>query len=193
MCALQVLTQVLLHFLRVNAQMRNLDKQKTAQGLKTLPASIMTTRQKHIISTISFILLTSIMGLFQFCKSNSDKNTFVSEQAFADNLKKQVDMTPQTLNQLRQAGVTEDKELKLEYFFYTNSDEKAKKLADELAKLNYTVDHRLAVDSQTEFIITGWTTKMKMSEDVVKKWTKEMCELGYKYDCDYDGWGTQPE
>ena len=32
----QPLTAVLLHFLRVNAQMRNLDKQKTAQGRKTL-------------------------------------------------------------------------------------------------------------------------------------------------------------
>lgn len=36
MCAVLVITQVLLHFLRVNAQMYNLDKQKTAQGLKTL-------------------------------------------------------------------------------------------------------------------------------------------------------------
>ncbi len=102
-------------------------------------------------------------------------------------------MATQTLEQLRQAGVTEDKELKLEYFFYTNSNEKAKELANELAKLNYTVEHKLAVDSKTEFIITGWTTKMKMTEDVVKKWTKEMCELGYKNDCDFDGWGTQPE
>jgi hypothetical protein len=33
-----VVTQVLLHFLRVNAQMCNLTKQKTAQGLKTLVA-----------------------------------------------------------------------------------------------------------------------------------------------------------
>jgi regulator of RNase E activity RraB len=153
----------------------------------------MTIRQKYIIPTISLILMPLVMGLFQFCKSNSDKDTFVSEQAFTDNLKKQVEMTPQTLALLRQSGVTEDMELKLEYFFYTNADEKAKKLADELAKLNYTVEHRLAVDSKTEFIITGWTTKMKMSEEVVKKWTKEMCELGYKYDCDYDGWGTQSE
>ena len=33
---LRVVTRVLLHFLRVNAQMCNLDKQKTAQGPKTL-------------------------------------------------------------------------------------------------------------------------------------------------------------
>ena len=35
---LQLLTATTLHFLRVNAQMRNLDKQKTAQGRKPLAA-----------------------------------------------------------------------------------------------------------------------------------------------------------
>lgn len=122
-----------------------------------------------------------------------DNNRYVTEESFKNNIQKQVDMTPQTLDRLRKAGVSADKELKLEFFFYTNSDDKAKKLADALAKLSYSVEHRLAAESKTEFVITGWTTKMKMSEDVVKKWTKEMCQLGYKFDCDYDGWGTQPE
>jgi hypothetical protein len=35
-----LVTQVLLHFLRVNAQMCNLTKQKTAQGLKTLGTTL---------------------------------------------------------------------------------------------------------------------------------------------------------
>lgn len=122
-----------------------------------------------------------------------DNNRYVTEESFKNNIQKQVDMTPQTLDRLRKAGVSADKELKLEFFFYTNSDDKAKKLADALAKLSYSVEHRLAAESKTGFVITGWTTKMKMSEDVVKKWTKEMCQLGYKFDCDYDGWGTQPE
>lgn len=123
----------------------------------------------------------------------SNNNRYVTEESFKNNFQNQVNMTPKTLEQLRKLGVTANNELKLEYFFYTNSDDKAKKLADELSKLNYQVEHRLAVDSETEFVITGWTTRMKMSEDVVIKWTKEMCELGYKFDCDYDGWGTQPE
>ena len=122
-----------------------------------------------------------------------DNNRYVTEEIFKNNIQKQVDMTSQTLDRLRKAGVSADKELKLEFFFFTNSDDKAKKLADALAKLSYSVEYRLAAESKTEFVITGWTTKMKMSEDVVKKWTKEMCQLGYKFDCDYDGWGTQPE
>ncbi|MBL7829785.1 MAG: hypothetical protein JNK41_02060 [Saprospiraceae bacterium] len=31
-----------------------------------------------------------------------------------------------------------------------------------------------------------------MAEEVVKQWTKKMCELGYKFDCEFDGWGTDP-
>lgn len=126
-------------------------------------------------------------------KSSSDENRFVTEQAFNDNLKKQLSMTPRTIAELRKDGVTDNKELKLEYFFYTNTDAKAKQLANELSQLSYSVDHRLAADSKIEYIITGWTTKMKIADEVVSKWTKEMCELGYKFDCDFDGWGTQPE
>jgi regulator of RNase E activity RraB len=158
-----------------------------------IPASIMMTRQNYIIQAISLILLILIMSLFQFCKPNSARNTFVSKIDFTNNLKNQVEMAPLVLKHHRKEGVTENTELKLEFFFYTNSDEKAKKLADELAKLNYTAKYMLAVDSNTEFIITGWTTKIKMSDNVVKDWAKEMCELGYKYDCEFDGWGTQPE
>ncbi|MFC3562039.1 ribonuclease E inhibitor RraB [Pedobacter jamesrossensis] len=36
-------------------------------------------------------------------------------------------------------------------------------------------------------------TKMKMTDEVVKQWTKQMCELGYKFDCEFDGWGTEPD
>jgi regulator of RNase E activity RraB len=31
-----------------------------------------------------------------------------------------------------------------------------------------------------------------MDDGTVQSWAKEMCELGYKFDCDFDGWGTTP-
>ena len=31
---------------------------------------------------------------------------------------------------------------------------------------------------------------MQMSNEVVTKWVEQMCKLGYKFDCDFDGWGT---
>jgi len=133
------------------------------------------------------------MGLFDFLKPKSNSGQFVSETAFNSNSDKQMQMTPQTLEQLRNLNVTAEKELKLEYFFYTNAAEKAEQFATEIAKLNYSVEHRVSVGDKRLFIVTGWTTKMKMADEVVKLWTKQMCELGYKFDCEFDGWGTEPD
>jgi len=133
------------------------------------------------------------MGLFDFLKQKSNGGQYVSEIAFNNNRDKQIKMAPQTLEELRKINVAADMELKLEYFFYTNSEEKAIQLATELKKLNYQVDHHLAADSKKEYVITGWTTKMKMAESVVVEWAKQMCDLGYKFDCDFDGWGTSPD
>ena len=135
-----------------------------------------------------------IMGLFDFLKSKQNSNNqFVTEQAFKNNLTKQMQMTPQTMDQLRKINVSADKELKLEYFFYTNTADKAKLFADEIGKLNYEVKSEQSAGDKKSFVITGWTTKMKMQDSVVANWTKEMCELGYKFDCDFDGWGTSPD
>lgn len=133
------------------------------------------------------------MGLFDFFKSKSSDGKFVSESAYSKNLKSQMQMTPKTIQQLRQANVSADKELKLEFFFYTNSLDKAAELSAELNKLNYESEHGLAAGSKTEYLVNGWTSKMKMTDDVVLAWTNQMCEIGYKYDCDFDGWGTDPD
>ena len=133
------------------------------------------------------------MGLFDFLKPKSNNGVFVTEKAFISNRDKQMQMTSQVVEQLRKLNVTADKELKLEYFFYTNTAEKAEQLATEIGKMNYTVGHGVSAGDKKLFIITGWTTKMKMADEVVVQWTKQMCELGYKFDCEFDGWGTEPE
>lgn len=133
------------------------------------------------------------MVLFDFFTSNPSNGQFVSESAYSKNKDKQMQMTIQTLDQLRKLNVSSEKELKLEYFFYTNMEDKAEQLANEIGKLSYQVKHGISAGDKKLFVITGWTTKMKMADQVVKQWTKEMCELGYKYDCEFDGWGTNPE
>ena len=122
----------------------------------------------------------------------SNKGQFVSETAFNRNLNKQMEGALQVLEQLRGLNVTKDKELKLEFFFYTNTEDKAAQLANEIEKLNYSVQYKLSASDKKLFVITGWTTKVKMTGEIVKQWVKQMCELGYKFDCDFDGWGTDP-
>ena len=132
------------------------------------------------------------MGLFEVFKKKIH-GQFVTEKQFQNNAEMQVELAPQTLNQLRELGVTADKELKLEFFFYSNKIDKVEKLSDELNRMNYKVQFGQSESYKKLFISTGWTTKMKMDNGTVTSWTREMCELGFKFDCDFDGWGTTPE
>jgi regulator of RNase E activity RraB len=132
------------------------------------------------------------MGFFNFLKPSSNRQ-FVTEAAFNQNIDNQVGMSPQVLDQLRESGISPDHELKLEYFFYTNTTDKAQQLATAIEKLNYSVGYHRSAGDRKLFVITGWTTKMKMADEVVGLWTKQMCELGYQFDCEFDGWGTNPE
>jgi regulator of RNase E activity RraB len=134
------------------------------------------------------------MGFFDLfiSKQNQDKK-FVTEDSFKRNRENQNRMAPYTIKQLRELGVTETNELKLEYFFYTNSIEKAKNLADEIQKMNYSVSYGKSAGDKTLFVITGWTMKMSIADSVVIEWTSQMCDLGYKFDCEFDGWGTEPD
>ena len=132
------------------------------------------------------------MGLFDFFKNGTNKQ-FVSEPSFEQNVIKQIEMTPLTMKELRKIDVAEERELKLEYFFYTNSLQKANSLAQELRKLDYQVEVRLSASSKKLFLVTGWTTQMGMEDEIVASWTKKMCEVGYDFDCEFDGWGTTPD
>ena len=125
-------------------------------------------------------------------KSAMNNREYVSATVFNHLQKMQMHMSSIVLNNLRTLGMEADKELRLEYFFYTNSKDKAEKLATEIRKLNYSVDKNMEAGNKKLFVITGWTTKMKMSEENLKSWTRHMCELGYKCDCEFDGWGTTP-
>jgi regulator of RNase E activity RraB len=102
-------------------------------------------------------------------------------------------MSPQTVAQLRTHGVTSSTKLKLEFFFYTDTDDKGRSLAKALRSLSYEVKTVPAVGDKKLFLVTGWTTPMKIDDDTVVKWTEQMCRLGYEHDCDFDGWGTNPQ
>ena len=153
----------------------------------------MTTKKILIVGLSLITVIISTMGLFNFFKPKSNSGQFVTKTAFISSRDRQMLMTPQVLEQLRKLNVSADKELKLEYFFYTNTAEKAGQLATEIGKMNYSVEHGVSAGDKKLFIVTGWTTKMKMADEAVVQWTKQMCELGYKFDCEFDGWGTDPE
>jgi regulator of RNase E activity RraB len=134
------------------------------------------------------------MGFFNFFTPKPTNFTvFVSDQQFKNNLESQVYMTRGLMSKLRSFNVGPEKQLKLEYFFYTNSLTKARDFAEYLKKLNYNSQYGTAAQNRELFVINGWTPNIKMEEDVICEWTKQMVQLGYTFDCEFDGWGTFPE
>jgi len=131
------------------------------------------------------------MGLFSFFGKDE---RYISESTFKKNVQKQKEMSGQTLSQLSKYGVGGDSELSLEFFFYTDDQNKANDLAIELKKLNYSIDtvDKSAGDPKL-WAVTGWTTQIQMNIASVTKWTEQMCRIGFENDCDFDGWGTNPD
>jgi len=133
------------------------------------------------------------MGIFAslFGRSNGDSpERFVSKDGFRRNLAKQTTMSPLTISQLREHGVAESSQRKLEFFFYTSAASKAAALANARRELGYLAEAEKAAHDKRLQIVTGWTTPMLVSEQIVVAWTEQMCRLGYEHDAEFDGWGT---
>jgi len=101
-------------------------------------------------------------------------------------------MSPQVVEELRKHGGTNDSTLKLEFFFYTDTEKKAQALATPLRQLDYQVDTGRSAGDDQLFLVTGRTVPIKMDDRSVVAWTENMCRLGYEHDCEFDGWGTNP-
>lgn len=130
------------------------------------------------------------MGFFDRFKNSSKR--FVAPGTFEADLRKQLAMTPQTVAQLRSLGVTTETSLRLEFFFYTDTTDKAVALTSALAELKYEVEQKVSASDKNLRVITGWSTAMQMKDNVVLAWTEQMCRIGFSHDCDFDGWGTNP-
>ena len=143
--------------------------------------------------TILFLLLAVAATGCSHPNGESPKLTrYLSESEFESNLAKQRAVSPETIAQLREHGVTDDTELRLEFFFYTNLESNAAKLESALKQLGYDVESGESAADDGTFIVTGWTIPIKMDESSVVQWTDDMCRVGYTHDCDFDGWGTNP-
>lgn len=131
------------------------------------------------------------MEILRFLKPRQ-KKPFVSEIDFIANRGKQFHTAIATLVSLRDSSVEEEDELKIDYFFYTNTLEKSQVLANEIQKLDYIVHNNVSSNDKNIFVIRGRTTEMKMMHEILRKWVSEMCELGYKHDCHFERWEITP-
>ena len=139
-----------------------------------------------------FVLIGLLASIFGCGKGATADKRFVPESAFQKNLESQIRMTPETVRQLRQYGVMDDAELALEFFFYTDSQAKASALAAALSNEGYSVEEGPSASDEETMLVTGWTTRITMDDKTVVDWAKRMCQIGFEHDCQFDGWGTNP-
>ncbi len=118
---------------------------------------------------------------------------FITQGKYESTSKKQAAFDHETLAVLRKYGVNDTSRLRLEYFFYTDSPDKAAALATVLRERGYSSESRQVEGDKRLHVATGWTTPLQMNEATVVNWSEEMCRIGFEHDCEFDGWGTQPD
>src|SRR5687768_5435199 len=89
----------------------------------------------HVRRLLASIILMGFFSSLFGCSKSDEAPRFVTEAEFQQNLAKQKKMSPMTLAELRKLGVPESKSLRLEYFFYTDTEAKAQSLAASLKQL----------------------------------------------------------
>jgi len=128
---------------------------------------------------------------------------FVTEERFERSLARAAWKTPKQLASLRSWRVQPIDEKPLKFFFHTNAQAKADSLAavlkargyePEVRKTGTFVDWTAAWLEMASWVVTGHTPPLLMTEDALLAWTNEMCQLGPKHDCEFDGWfGETPD
>ncbi len=115
--------------------------------------------------------------------SKSSSDPYQTEAQFETNLTRQVSMARQGLAQLREH---EGRELRLEFYFYTNNSANAEVLNSKLVELGYESQSGESADDPALFVTTGWTTPIRVDEATVIKWIETMCRLGFANDALFD-------
>ncbi len=124
------------------------------------------------------------MSIFDnFFVSKSSADPYQTEAQFETNLARQVSMARQGLEQLREH---EGRELRLEFYFYTNSSANAEVLNSKLVELGYESQSGESADDPALFVTTGWTTPIRVDEATVINWIETMCRLRFANDALFD-------
>jgi hypothetical protein len=115
--------------------------------------------------------------------SKASSDPYQTEAQFETNVARQVTMARKGLAQLREH---EGRELRLEFYFYTNNSANAEALNSKLVELGYESQSGESSDNPALFVTTGWTTPIRVDEDTVINWIETMCRLGYANDALFD-------
>ncbi|WP_316787704.1 ribonuclease E inhibitor RraB [Pedobacter frigoris] len=113
-------------------------------------------------------------------------NTFFTKDIYDNEIR--LDVNADVLGRIHNDGVTTSDKLPIDFVFITDTEDKANSLKAALSSL-YTDYQNVEVSETKDFWeINGITSAIGMTIDEINKWNEEMWDIGYKYDCQLDGW-----
>ena len=108
-------------------------------------------------------------------------------------IEQQLEMSGATLDALRRAGLADDREIQIEFFFNARNEAAARALSAHLADndcLDLKVERSGGFLSRT-FSVTGKTHPTAVTSQILAQWIPWIVVQGATHDCDFDGWGAE--
>jgi hypothetical protein len=110
-------------------------------------------------------------------------------------LAQQLAMNQQSWQALQEHGVTEESELRLDFFYVAPGEREAENLRAFIQhETNYDVRVRSSGGGfmrKKSWMVTGTTQPTKVSLDILNDWVGWMVAAGFERDCEFDGWGAE--
>jgi regulator of RNase E activity RraB len=116
---------------------------------------------------------------------------FFSKKDRDESLGMQSFLNKKVLELGKKFGAKENAFQSVEFFFYSDEEDKANNLVIELARLGYEVYAVYPPELEDQqWSVIGCTIPMNLQEGELTNWSEQMVKLGYECDCKFDGWGS---
>lgn len=155
----------------------------------------MITNKKILIAGIVLLVLAiALPNLVSYYKTEPQRERFIKETDYNTYLENKMQTFRKSLLEIKKMDEPELQNRKLVFNFNTNNMEKVMLLENEIRKNYYpSVRHGGDVPHPVLFLITGETNRMTISDTLVEAWVKQMCKVGFQFDCEFMSWGLESE
>jgi hypothetical protein len=106
-----------------------------------------------------------------------------------DLLQEQMARTRATWARLKEHGITDGRELQLDFYYDAPTNARATELKQFLER---ETDYEMrVVADRDDWILRGHTQPSPLSLPVIEQWVDWMVTAGFQFDCVFDGWGAE--
>lgn len=116
----------------------------------------------------------------------SSTNQFFSKDIYESEIG--LDVNEDVLERIYSDGVKPTDKFGIEFFFITDSQQKALNLSQRLISDFSSYSDINVEETEDYWEVTGITSLIEMSIAEINNWNQLMWDIGYEYDCKLDGW-----